>query len=97
MEQYQLEEMLADAVVSLDAASAVISVAHGQLGARLNVIDTAQSSNENWKLLNQTTLSELEDIDYTEVISRFSLETVALQAAQQSYARVSSLNLFQFL
>ena len=95
--QYQLEEMLADAVVSLDAASAVISVAHGQLGARLNVIDTAQSSNENWKLLNQTTLSELEDIDYTEVISRFSLETVALQAAQQSYARVSSLNLFQFL
>jgi len=96
-EQYQLDEMLADALVSLDAASESLSLAHGQLGARLNVIETAQRSNEDWKLLNQTTLSELEDVDYTEVISRFSLETVALQAAQQSYARISSLNLFQFL
>ncbi|MDF1642784.1 MAG: flagellar hook-associated protein FlgL [Pseudomonadales bacterium] len=96
-EQLELEEMLADALVSLDAASESLSVAHGQLGARLNVIETAQRSNEDWKLLNQTTLSDLEDVDYTEVISRFSLETVALQAAQQSYARISSMNLFQYL
>jgi flagellar hook-associated protein 3 FlgL len=96
-EQLELEEMLADALVSLDAASESLSVAHGQLGARLNVIETAQNSNEDWKLLNQTTLSDLEDVDYTEVISRFSLETVALQAAQQSYARISSMNLFQYL
>lgn len=96
-EQYQLEEMLADALVSLDAAAESLSLAHGQLGARLNVIETAQRSNEDWMLLNQATLSDLEDIDYTEVISRFSLETVALQAAQQSFARISSMSLFQFL
>ncbi|MBV1915498.1 MAG: flagellar hook-associated protein FlgL [Pseudomonadales bacterium] len=96
-DQLQLEEMLADALVSLDAASESISLAHGQLGARLNVLETAQRSNDDWKLLNQATLSQLEDVDYTEVISRFSLETVALQAAQQSYARISSMSLFQFL
>jgi len=96
-EQYDLDEMLADALVSLDAARESLSVARGQLGARLNVLETAEIGNENWKLLNQTTLSELEDVDYTEVISRFSLETVALQAAQQSFARISSLSLFQFL
>ena len=96
-EQLQLEEMLTDALVSLDAASESINLAHGQLGARLNVVETAQRSNDDWKLLNEATLSQLEDVDYTEVISRFSLETVALQAAQQSYARISSLSLFQFL
>ena len=96
-EQLDLDEMLADALVSLDAARESLSVARGQLGARLNVLETAEIGNENWKLLNQTTLSELEDVDYTEVISRFSLQTVALQAAQQSFARVSSLSLFQFL
>lgn len=96
-EQLELEEMLADALVSLDAVSESLGVAHGQLGARLNVIETAQRSNEDWKLLNEETLSSLEDADYIEVLSRISLETVALQAAQQSYARISSMNLFQFL
>ena len=96
-EQLQLEEMLADALVSLDAASESINLAHGQLGARLNVVETAQLSNDDWKLLNEATLSQLEDVDLIEAISRFSLETVALQAAQQSYARISSLSLFQFL
>jgi len=39
----------------------------------------------------------LQDLDYAEAISRLSLQTTALQAAQQTFARVQGLNLFNFL
>ena len=41
--------------------------------------------------------SELRDLDYAEAISRLSLETTVLEAAQQSYVKVAGLSLFNFI
>jgi flagellar hook-associated protein 3 FlgL len=45
----------------------------------------------------KTVLSETEDLDYAEAISKFNLQSVSLQAAQQAYSRVQGLSLFNFL
>jgi flagellar hook-associated protein 3 FlgL len=36
-------------------------------------------------------------LDYAEAISRFNIQDIALQAAQQSFTRVQNLSLFNFL
>lgn len=66
-------------------------------GARLNALDNQAEINADYQLQLQTTLSEVQDLDYAEAISRFELQLVALQAAQQSFSRISGLSLFNFL
>jgi flagellar hook-associated protein 3 FlgL len=63
----------------------------------LQVIDTQTQSNEGRKLDLRSTLSELEDLDYAEAISRFKFQQVALEAAQQAYVQTNRLSLFNFL
>jgi len=53
--------------------------------------------NEDFILRTRETISELEDLDITEAITRFTQQEVALQAAQQSYTRIQGLSLFNFL
>ena len=45
----------------------------------------------------QTARSEVEDLDYAEAISRFQQQLLALEAAQQTFSKVQSLSLFNYL
>jgi flagellar hook-associated protein 3 FlgL len=44
-----------------------------------------------------TRLSEIQDLDYTEAISRFSNYQTQLQAAQLSFKQINQLSLFNIL
>jgi len=48
-------------------------------------------------LEHQRRLSELQDVDYTEAATRLMRQETATQAAQQSFARVAQLSLFNYL
>jgi len=45
----------------------------------------------------QTTLSSLRDLDYSKALSDLTLQQTTLQAAQQSFVKIQSLSLFNFL
>ena len=45
----------------------------------------------------QTTLSQVQDTDYTEAITRLQKEMLGLQAAQSSFAKISKLTLFSYI
>jgi flagellar hook-associated protein 3 FlgL len=66
-------------------------------GARLNSIDEQTDVNGEFILSMQTALSQTEDLDLIEAISRFEQELVALQAAQQSFNMMQGLSLFNYL
>lgn len=66
-------------------------------GARLRALDNQENQNEKFIVDLKTTLSDIEDLDYAEAISRFNLQNTSLQAAQQSFSRVQNLSLFNFL
>jgi flagellar hook-associated protein 3 FlgL len=91
------ENTVNDVLSDLDTALDRILETRTSVGARLRALDDQQSQNEKFVVDMQSTLSEIRDLDYAEAISRFNLQSVALQAAQQAYSRVQNLSLFNFL
>jgi flagellar hook-associated protein 3 FlgL len=67
------------------------------VGTRLNALDNQEGHNTDFVLDMKTVLSATEDLDYAEAISRFNLQTVSLQAAQQAFTQVKKLSLFNYL
>jgi flagellar hook-associated protein 3 FlgL len=66
-------------------------------GARLNTIDEQQIINKEFIFTMEKALSETEDLDMAEAVSRFQQDLVALQAAQQTFNLVQGLSLFNYL
>ncbi len=81
----------------LDAALENFLQIRTSVGARLNALDDQENQNEKYSVDMQSVLSKTQDLDYAEAISRFNQENTALQAAQQAFARVQNLSLFNFL
>jgi len=62
-----------------------------------NALDNQEGINGDAILNMKTVLSATEDLDYAEAISKFNLQTVSLQAAQQAFTQVKKLSLFNYL
>ena len=89
-----VRDAVAVALTNLDHGMVSVDAARGNIGARLNVIETTQTDNEDVTLVNKSVQAELKELDYAEALSRLSFQTVILEAAQQSYVKISGLNLF---
>lgn len=92
-----LDILIEDTLNNLVNAQTSVSEVRSQLGARLNVVENARSLSADVKLVSQEVLSELSDVDFAEAVSRLSLQTFLLEAAQQSYTTISRLSLFNQL
>ncbi|MGE4349513.1 MAG: flagellar hook-associated protein FlgL [Candidatus Berkiella sp.] len=82
---------------SLESAESALNNVRAQIGARLNVIDSLNQNNDNIKFIAQEALSKIEDLDYAEAVSLLSQMTLSLQISQQTFVRIQSLSLFNFL
>ncbi|STX47800.1 flagellar hook-associated protein 3 FlgL [Legionella hackeliae] len=89
-ENHQLLDQLDSALDNLLAFQA-------QVGARLNQLDVAEQVNGDVLQTSQETLSSLEDINLAEVAVKLELQQVYLQAAQQSFAKIQGLSLFDYI
>lgn len=85
------------ALEELDAGMTRLNEVRATVGHRLNATDDALAQVEALDVQSQATLSGIRDLDYAEAAARLNLQMTALQAAQQSYARVQGLSLFDFL
>lgn len=90
----EVRDAVAVSLTNLDHGMVSVDAARGNIGARLNTIDTTQTDNEDVTLVNKSVQAELRELDYAEALSRLSFQTVILEAAQQSYVKISGLNLF---
>ena len=93
----QRRDMLAVSLQNIDNAMDQVMGVQTSLGARLNVIESTQLENEESTLINTQVQTDLESLDYAEALSRLSMQSIVLEAAQQSFVKVSGLNLFNFL
>lgn len=80
-----------------DAVMNNINIVRSRVGARLNSIEEQKQVNESLTVQGKTLLSETEDVDFAEAVTRLNLQLTGLQAAQQSYTRIQGLSLFNFL
>ncbi|MBQ0720116.1 MAG: flagellar hook-associated protein FlgL [Gammaproteobacteria bacterium] len=67
------------------------------IGSRLNNLDSQSEVNENFLLRMKSAISEIQDLDFAEAISRLSSQATSLEAAQKVFIEVQGLSLFDFL
>src|SRR5690554_2538090 len=90
-------DAVAAAITNIDHAMVTIDQTRGDIGARMNIIETTQTNNEDVMLVNQAVQAELREVDYPEALSKLAFQSIILEAAQQSYVKISNLNLFNKL
>ena len=81
----------------LDSALGEVLNTRTSIGARMNTIDGQRNTNASFNLVLQANKSSLEDLDYAGAVSQFEQQLLALQASQQSFVRIKSLSLFNYL
>jgi flagellin-like hook-associated protein FlgL len=81
----------------LDAAIDHVSQQQANVGGRLNALETQFDENAAFELQLRESLSDIADLDYADAIARLEYSLFVLQAAQQSFARVESVSLFDFI
>lgn len=67
------------------------------IGARMNGLDAQESINSEFSLRMQEIAGGIEDVDYADATTKLNQYLLTLQAAQQSYAKISRLSLFDYL
>lgn len=67
------------------------------IGARMNAIDEQVAINNEVKLTMEISRSKEQDMDLIEAITRYEQQQTALQAAQQTYVKMTELSLFDFI
>lgn len=67
------------------------------IGARLQEIDSLESVGEDQEIQFESLLSNLQNVDLAKAISDLQRQQLYLQAAQQSYVKVSGLSLFNYI
>lgn len=93
----QLTTQIGGALEQIDGAITNLNNVSASVGARLNSITSSQSSAQSTQTNLQTSISQLSDVDYAAAITQLNTEELSLQAAQESYASIAKLSLFNFL
>ncbi|RKR06090.1 flagellar hook-associated protein 3 FlgL [Kushneria sinocarnis] len=81
----------------LDQSLDNVLTVRSSIGSNLNEIDALDEIGNTRSLNYETQISSLQDLDYSEAISRYSVSQVGLQASQQLFTRVQELSLFKML
>lgn len=79
---------------NLDHALTNVLGTRAAAGARLQEIDALQQAGEDTAVQYQQSLSRLQDLDFAQAISDLTRQQALLEAAQQSFIRISGLSLF---
>jgi flagellar hook-associated protein 3 FlgL len=83
------------AEVSEMTQSMALSLA--DMGSRLSIVDAQVDVLSETKLRYQAMLSDAEDLDYAEAITKLTAEIMSLEAGQSSFVKISQLSLFDYL
>ncbi|WP_018691130.1 flagellar hook-associated protein FlgL [Algicola sagamiensis] len=92
-----LKDELSDAMVQIDNTLDSVMATQSSIGGRMNVADGIFAANAELNITNQVARANVAEIDFNEAMTDIVKEQTALTAAQQAFARLSGLSLFNFL
>ncbi|GAB6899866.1 flagellin N-terminal helical domain-containing protein [Kineosporia succinea] len=87
----------ADSLAALDSLINSVITANGNVGAVQNRVTSSQTAITAQNADLTVSLAENEDVDYAEVLTKFSSQQVAYQAALGVTARINQTSLLDFL
>ena len=86
-----------DVLTNIDTAMDQIENTRAKVGSRLNMIERQRMINEDYSVFTQQNISRIEDLDMAEAISILNQQLLSMQVLQQTYTRVSSLSMFNYM
>lgn len=95
--QTRLANGLAAANNSIANALDNVSAVRTTIGTRLHEIDNLDSAGSDLKVKYTQTLKDLQEVDPVEAYSSFTQQQYTLEAARQSFIKISGLSLFNML
>lgn len=93
----ELAKIVAKTLTNLSNVVTNLTSVQGEVGSRLNTLESTKELNLDITLSTKTTLSGLQDLDYADASIKLSMQSLVLSASQQSFAKVSQLTLFTYL
>ncbi|QOL27071.1 flagellar hook-associated protein FlgL [Thalassotalea sp. LPB0316] len=82
---------------NINASLNHISTRQGDAGINLQLIKSQENFHADNELLMEQGRSVIEDLDFATAVTQFEQSKVALQAAQQTYAQLQNLSLFNYI
>lgn len=74
-----------------------LTLAQAQNGSDQSVVQAQIAVLDETTLRIKSTLSEIEDLDYAEAVTRMNKEMMSLEAAMGSFQKISSMTLFDYI
>jgi flagellar hook-associated protein 3 FlgL len=93
----QLSSQLASGLSNIDQALGQVSTVTSNVGSRISLISSVNNDLTVAKTDVTTQISNVSNLDYAAATAQYSQEYIALQAAEQSYADINKLSLFNYL
>jgi flagellar hook-associated protein 3 FlgL len=93
----RLTNDLSAAIANIDQALNRSLDVQTAVGARQKELDSTQGASRDIATQYEASVSELRDVDYAKALSDLTLQNTLLEAAQKSFVKVQSLNLFDLL
>jgi len=84
-------------ITDLSNAVAHIADQRALIGGEMNKADNQATLLANRKLLLTETIGDMEDADLAEIVTKLQSLMISKDAAQQAFARISQMSLFDFL
>ncbi|GEM_PF-308518 len=85
------------ALTELDGAIDANADQRAEIGTRLERLDRQETTNSDVELSLESRRSRIADTDITQAASDLRQQLTSLQAAQQSFARIQEISLFNFI
>jgi len=85
------------ALPTLNAISERLTNSYGTMAGRIVAIETQRAVAEDTELRLTELLQREDDLDYATAVTELTQESVALQALQASFAKLSQLSLFNYI
>lgn len=92
-----LSSTIAETLDNLGYVQESVGKIVSSIGARMNTLESTRAMHADSELVTNEVLSDIRDLDMAEAATRLSAQSLVLQAAQQSFVRVSQLSLFNHL
>ena len=88
---------LAQILNNIDSGVNQISIARSETGNSLKSLESYSTQHVEEKIVNSSTLSMLEDLDYASAITEFEKQQLALNAVSSVFSKVGSVSLFDYI
>ncbi|HEX5208590.1 MAG TPA: flagellar hook-associated protein FlgL [Steroidobacteraceae bacterium] len=93
----QITTQINQALTQIDGALNNLGNVQASVGGRLNAVTSSQSAAQSRQTDLTTQVSNIQSTDYAAATTQLSSEEITLQAAEQSYASLAKLSLFNYV